>query len=473
MVRVTAADPAPDGTAPADEGEAPTAVPLLEPRDGLPPVVDTAEALDRVVAALARGTGPVAVDAERASGYRYGQRAYLVQLRREGSGTALIDPIALPDLSAVQAVIGDEEWVLHAASQDLACLAEVGLVPARLFDTELAGRLLGHPRVGLGALVQTELGLALEKGHSAADWSTRPLPEPWLHYAALDVEVLVELRDVLAEQLRDQGKQEWARQEFAALLDAPGPPPRVDPWRRTSGVHRLRQRRQLATVRSLWEARDALARRMDVSPGRVLPDAAIVEAAAAQPPSAEALGALPGFSGRGQRRRIATWWKAVDAARQLPDAALPPPAPRADGPPPARAWRDRDPDAAARLDACRGALRDVADQHGLPVENLLSPDAVRRLAWQPPDPLDAGVVARFLTERGARVWQVELTAALLADALAAAIAASAASAATADASPADPAAEEPDGTGAADAAAQPAVQPAARSRRRRRPPRQV
>jgi ribonuclease D len=261
----------------------PPAVPLLAPRDGLPPVIETSTQLVEYAEALAAGTGPVAVDAERASGYRYGQRAYLVQMRRNGSGSGLIDPVPLPDLSVIQDAVGDAEWVLHAANQDLPCLAEVGLVPKRIFDTELAARLAGLPRVGLGAVVESLLGLSLQKGHSAADWSTRPLPEEWLVYAALDVEVLVDLRDALAEILAEQGKTEWARQEFEAILAAGPPAPKADPWRRTSGVHGLRSRRQLGMLRSLWQARDDMARRRDVAPGRVLPDAAMVSAVQADP----------------------------------------------------------------------------------------------------------------------------------------------------------------------------------------------
>ena len=272
-----------------------------------------------MVEGLAAGSGPVAIDAERASGYRYGQAAYLVQLRRADIGTVLIDPRELPDLAALGAAIGTDEWVLHAASQDLPCLAELGLRPERVFDTELAGRLLGYARVGLGAIVEEVLGLSLEKGHSAADWSTRPLPEPWLRYAALDVEVLVELRDVLAAQLDEQGKREWAEQEFAAIVAAPPTPPRVDPWRRTSGLHRVRKRRQLAVVRSLWERRDEVARRRDIAPGRVLPDSAIVAAALASPRTEEDLVALPVWGGRSMRRQTSTWLPAITAALALPD----------------------------------------------------------------------------------------------------------------------------------------------------------
>ena len=115
-----------------------------------------------------------------------------------------------------------------------------------MFDTELGARLLGLERVGLAAVVADALGLGLAKEHSAVDWSTRPLPTEWLRYAALDVEVLVEVREVLAERLAVAGKAEWAAQEFEAVRTAPPPPPRVEPWRRVSGLHTIRDARRLA-----------------------------------------------------------------------------------------------------------------------------------------------------------------------------------------------------------------------------------
>ncbi|MGY1726931.1 ribonuclease D [Geodermatophilus sp. SYSU D01062] len=392
-------------------------MPLLAPRDGLPPVIDTPDALARYADALRGGTGPVAVDAERASGYRYGQRAYLVQLRRAGAGTGLVDPVPLGDLSVVQDAIADAEWVLHAANQDLPCLAEIGMVPSRVFDTELAARLAGLPRVGLAAVVESLLGYSLVKGHSAADWSTRPLPEEWLVYAALDVEVLVDLRDALAALLEEQGKTEWARQEFAAILAAGPPAPRQDPWRRTSGVHGLRNRRQLGMLRSLWQARDDLARRRDVAPGRVLPDAAMVAAVQADPQTEGALLELPVFRGRANRRLVGTWFGALARGRALPEAELPPHSRPGDGPPPVNRWADRDPAAATRLQTARKALAALSEELSVPVENVLSPDLVRRLMWTPPEPRDAETVAAALRAGGAREWQVGLTRDLLTDAL--------------------------------------------------------
>jgi ribonuclease D len=373
-------------------------------------------ALAATVDAFAAASGPVAVDAERASGYRYGQRAYLVQLRRRGAGTALIDPIACPDLSALGAALSDTEWVLHAANQDLPCLAEIGMRPTSLFDTELAARLLGYPKVGLGPLTESVLGFELEKGHSAADWSTRPLPEEWLRYAALDVELLIELRDVLAAQLEETGKAEWAKEEFDALVAATPPEPKADPWRRTSGLHRVRDKRQLAAVRELWLERDALAQTRDVSPKRVLPDAAIIEAALAMPTSVRQLTALPVFRGRAQRREARRWFRALTAARGLDEADLPPLTKRYDGPPPARSWAAKEPTAAQRLAAARAAILELAEEHAVPVENLLAPETLRRTAWAPPDPITPETISAAFLDRGAREWQVRLTAEAVASA---------------------------------------------------------
>lgn len=372
--------------------------------------------LAEVLAAFAAGTGPVAVDAERASGYRYGQRAYLIQLRRAGAGTALIDPIACPDLSGLGEALADTEWVVHAATQDLPCLAEVGMRPSRLFDTELAGRIAGFPRVGLGPMTENVLGYRLAKEHSAVDWSTRPLPEPWLKYAALDVEVLVDLRDALEAELTGQGKLEWALEEFAAIVAAPRPAPRVDPWRRTSGLHKIRRRRQLAAVRELWQTRDRLAQERDVSPGRVLSDAAIVAAALAMPANLGALQAVAGFGPRVHRRQLEQWLAALDRSRAVPETELPPAAAPHEGPPPPRAWAEKDPVAAARLSGARAAVSELAEKLKLPAENLITPELVRRVSWEPPAEPTVPAVGGALRALGARGWQVELVAPVVAQA---------------------------------------------------------
>lgn len=390
-----------------DNAEVPEPAPA-EPRDGVPEVITTSAALQSYADALARGTGPLAVDAERASGYRYSQRAYLIQLRREGAGSALIDPIAVPDLAPIAEATAGVEWILHAATQDLPCLAEVGLVPSSLFDTELAGRLLGRERVNLGALVRSELGHVLEKGHGAADWSVRPLPANQLRYAVLDVEFLIELRDALQSALIEVGKWEWAAQEFTALLAFRPRERGDDAWRKTSGIHGVRKARNLAVVRELWRERDRVATRSDIATGRILPDSAIVAAAIALPKNVDELSALPPFSGRGQQRRRTTWWAAIERAYALPDEDLPATSVAPTGPPPPRAWADRNPAAFARLEAAKSIVNEISEARGLPAENIINPELMRRLCWEPPADINEAGVEAALMDAGARPWQAGL-----------------------------------------------------------------
>lgn len=410
-----AAPPQPEGIEEAPQAEPREPVLLDMPRDGVPEVITTAPGLARAARAIAAGTGPVAVDAERASGFRYGQRAFLVQLRREGSGSWLIDPVPFENLDPIQEAIGDETWILHAASQDLPCLRELGLEPARLFDTELAARIAGLPRVGLGPAVEALLGLRLAKEHSAADWSTRPLPEPWLRYAALDVEVLDELRVELIKILEADGKLEYAEQEFEAVRTAPPAPPRVDPWRRTSGLHQIRDRRTLAAVRALWETRESLARTRDTAPGRLIPDSALVAAAKAMPKSVPALLKTPGFHGRSASKDAPKWLRALQDASTTSE--LPPNQVPSNSPPPPKVWADKDPVAAARLQTARARVARTAESLNIPTENLLTPDTLRRLCWNPPAAIDPDTVADALRALGARAWQIDLVGPVLTVAL--------------------------------------------------------
>lgn len=395
---------------------------LTTPIEGVPSIVTTPEALQQTISALRAGSGPVAVDAERAHGFRYSQRAYLIQLRRAGSGTHLVDPIAFgqpAELSQLGVAVSDAEWVIHAANQDLRCLFEVGMVPRTLFDTELAARLLGYPRVALGTMIEELLGVRLLKEHSASDWSHRPLPQEWLIYAALDVELLIELRSQLAARLVDAGKWAWAEQEFAALVASAGvsPEPRRDPWRRTSGIHHVHTRRGLAYVAELWYARDAIAQRLDKAPSRILPDTAITELASHKHPDRPILRKIPAFSRRQARRVEANWLEALDVVARMPEAALPPMHIPNDGPPQSRMWPAKNPGAAARLAAVREALLTIAERHQLPMENLITPDHLRRLAWRPPAPVTEESIDEALSSLGARPWQRELTVTAITKAL--------------------------------------------------------
>ena len=397
---------------------------LTAPYKGLPEVVATPEQFDEMLGELSKGAGPFAVDAERASGYRYSSRAYLIQIKRTDGGLHLIDPIPFGSgdihFQKLNDLWSGEEVILHASTQDLPCLRELGLNPTKLFDTELAGRLVGLPRVGLGALVESLLDIGLAKEHSAQDWSIRPLPEDWLNYAALDVELLIELRNEIEKLLIEKKKLEWAHEEFAAILAAPPAAKRIDPWRRTSGMHKVKKRQQLAVVKSLWEARDDLAAHLDISPGRVLSDLAISTIALASD-------SAPLTSKRelekvlrpiGLRARwfenTPRWLKAIESALALSEDDCPPTRTKSEALPPIKMWRDRFPEKFIPLSHARHEMSLKAAELELPVENLLTPELLRQVCWRLPAPED---IPGLLRELGARPWQIDLATPILTYAL--------------------------------------------------------
>jgi ribonuclease D len=371
-------------------------------------VIDTREGYLAAVEAIAAGNGPIAIDAERASGFRYSQRAYLIQIFRRGSGTFLFDPPAIGDFSELNDAIREEEWILHAASQDLTCLREVGLDPTRLFDTELGARLAGLPRVGLGTVVEDLLGIHLAKEFSAADWSTRPLPQAWLVYAALDVELLVDLREAMGRILDDAGKTDIAAQEFESVLGRDFKPVREQPWRRLSGVHAVKGPKNLAVARELWIARDNYAQETDTAPGRLVPDRALVAAARVLPETKRDLVAIREFTGRASRSQIDRWWDAIQAG--LASTDIPVLRPSGETLPPPRAWPDKNPDADRRLKAARAAVTEISTELSIPLENLLTPELLRRLCWSPPENVEGDSIRTALLDMGARTWQVDATA---------------------------------------------------------------
>jgi ribonuclease D len=368
------------------------------------------EALDDLNAA----EGPLAVDAERASGFRYSQRAYLVQVHRAGSANYLIDPLGVGDLGDLTAEFSGVEWIIHAAHQDLPCLREVGVDPQLLFDTELGARLAGLARVGLQGVVEDVLGLRLAKEHSAADWSTRPLPESWLTYAALDVELLPRVRDEIHRILKEQNKLDIAHQEFDAQLSLSSAPARTEPWRRLSGLHQVRGPRKLALARELWETRESYAQEIDTAPGRLVPDRSLIAAVMADPSTKRDLAGLKEFHGRASRSQLDRWWGAIERGRATED--LPAARTSSEGPPPPRIWSEKRPEAWARLQAAKEVLATRSEELNIPVENLLTPDFLRRLCWEPPAQNSTTELGSALLALGARQWQVTLVAEALVEA---------------------------------------------------------
>ncbi|MBD3688818.1 HRDC domain-containing protein [Nanchangia anserum] len=398
-----------------------SAVPVTEtPRGGIPDVCANADDVERAYRALAAGHGPLLCDVERAAGYVYSHRAYLVQLARAGSGIWLLDPIAAADAPAFAAIgelMGDNEVVLHAADQDLENLRELGMAPGRLFDTELAARLLGMTNVSLAGLHRDLLGIHLAKAHQTSDWSRRPLPDDWRAYAALDVDYLGQIRDILAARLVDAGREEWAEQECDHVLHAAPKPAKSDPWR-VSGAGKLRDRRQLAALRALWQARDELGRRDDREPAKYLATRALVPLAELNPTSVRsAMRSIPELKFKRTRQHLDVWQNALDEARALDETELPP-LRRAHEPgalAPMKDWRYRAPSALARLETIKAGLRAVSDVLGIRADLVLAPAAQRRLAWEG---ATEGDIEQRLRDLDARPWQIRLTRDLLERALA-------------------------------------------------------
>ena len=401
--------------------------PLLTPRAGVPEVISTDSKFEEMIGQLLKGDGPIAIDAERASGYKYSQRAYLIQIYRNNGGLHLIDPIPFHGSDLWQKFnenFAGYEWVIHASTQDLPCLLELGLNPQTLFDTELGARIAGCPKVGLGPLSESLLELQLAKEHSAVDWSIRPLKAEWLTYAALDVDVLLDIREKVEALLIEKNKLEWAKEDFSSILknfkEKQDPPAKPDRWRRTSGMHKVRDRLNMTIIRDLWISRNELAQELDLAPGRVLGDEAIVEIAIKRPTTAEAMAKVISWRTKLDAPPFGRWLAVLNKSLLTPldeqvEIRVP-----STSMPPIKIWKDKNPLGYARLTHARGKIAELSTEIEIPAENLITPELVRKLCWELP-PVDQSkyeeYVASQLKSYGARDWQIDQVAPLIASAL--------------------------------------------------------
>lgn len=375
-------------------------------------LIDNQESLINCCNNLEKDEQPYAIDAERASGFKYSQRAYLLQISSATSDIYLIDPTSIKDLTPLRQLLNNKSWILHAATQDLPCLFELELKPGEIFDTELAARLLSLPHVGLGGLLEDELQITLDKEHSAADWSKRPLPQDWLVYAALDVEFLHQLRKSLTQKLIDNNKLNLAQQEFKALCSWQSPGLRNDPWRRTSGMHEVRGGQDSAIVRQIWLKRDEIAQQRDIAAGRVLNDAGIVEIAAKKPKTVQELKDLASIKYRPAKNDAEIWFEQLQIALQMGPDQWPVKQKGAESYPAPKSWLEKRPEAYHRLQFVKAQLHKLSEELLIPVEHLCSPDLVKKWCWdKPTDQLET--INEWLISQGARDWQAQNLAPVL------------------------------------------------------------
>ncbi len=211
------------------------------------------------------------IDTEADSLHHYSEKLCLIQLAVDGH-FALIDPLALPDLSELLALLDKTEIWLHGADYDLTLLKRTyDWSPHRICDTQIAARLCGQRPFGLAALVERHCGVVLCKSSQKADWSQRPLPAKMQAYAVDDVRYLGRIADILIRELTEKGRLDWFTQSCATLRsDVLKRPDRdkEDAWR-INGSGRLKPA-GLAVLRELWQWRDATAASRDVPPFKVL-----------------------------------------------------------------------------------------------------------------------------------------------------------------------------------------------------------
>ncbi|AZA09134.1 HRDC domain-containing protein [Corynebacterium pseudopelargi] len=351
---------------------------LSTPRDGLPALCTTPSQLRKAERTLAKGTGAIAVDTERAGGIRYNDRAFLLQLRRAGSGTVLIDPEPHREVvgPALEPALSQTTWVLHDAATDLPSLYALGLYPADIFDTAVAAKLLNITPYRLPELSAALIGYTMHKSHGGEDWSRRPLPKAWRNYAALDVEVLLELAQACQKRLDAAGKSQWAKEEFEFIQHKATPlaPPR---WEDSKAANSVSKPQELAVIRALWHHRDALAMAMDVAPHRLLPDKAMVAIATKRPRSVSQLMRLSAFP-RDLRGHAGEWLNVAQAGI----AAQPwPKRPRRQSTISASAWKKRDPSGFERLLAAETALEQVQADINVEADTLMSRRTLRKVCW--------------------------------------------------------------------------------------------
>jgi ribonuclease D len=360
-----------------------------------PRLIATPGELSELLAEL-RGEPVLAVDTEAASFHRYVDRIYLIQVSTRDQ-TALIDPLAVPDLEELGALLaeGRTETVFHDADYDLRLFdLQYGFRATRLFDTQIAAEFLGEPGLGLAALLGRYFGVQVDKKFQRADWSARPLSPEMLAYAAADTAHLVALRDLLEARLEQAGRLSWAQEEFEQLAGVrwTADEDREPGWLRLKGAKALRPR-QLAILREVYHWRQEVALESDRAEFRIVGNEALLAIAQTAPENAETLATIRGMGREILGRRGPAILAAIARAQRLHESDLPL-VPR-----PPRPVRDLAMEARlTRLKAARGVL---SERYGLAPGVLCPNSLLEAIAKASPTSL-----AELGATPGVRRWQL-------------------------------------------------------------------
>ena len=370
-------------------------------------LIESQGEFERLIAKFAEAP-LLAVDTEAASFHRYRDRVYLLQLSGRDT-TAVVDPLAVADLSAFGAVLASPaiEIIFHDADYDLRLLEhEFGFRATNLFDTRIAAQLLNEPGIGLAALLEKYIGVKLDKRFQRADWSARPLSAGMLDYAAADTRYLPTLRDILMQRLEEMGRLEWAREEFTLLERVHWSVSEDDEpaWLRMKGAKALRPR-QLAILREVHGWRDGLARKADKAAFRIINNEPMLAISKAQPTDLAALKAIPGVGHDLLERRGNELLAVVQRGLDVPDRELP----RVERPP----RRAADPAFDARVERLKVARTAAATRLDLAPGVLCPNGTLEAIARAQPTTLD-----ELRAVPSVRRWQADAIGAVLLEALA-------------------------------------------------------
>lgn len=342
-------------------------------------------ALERLARLLAN-EAIVAVDTESNSLYAYREQVCLIQFSIPDHDF-VVDPLALRDLSSLASLFRNPhiEKVFHAAEYDLLCLKrDFGFEFANLFDTMVAARILGRKEVGLGALLEAEFGVQVNKKFQRANWGARPLPQYLLAYAQVDTHYLIPLRNRLRAELEARGLWPLASEDFQRLSRVSNDrlSNHKDACWRVSGAHDLPPQ-SAAVLNELCRYREQVARALNRPLFKVFGDRVLLAIARDCPTRLEELRRIPGMSPRQVERHGRELLAAVQRGLST-HPLFPPSTPR--------------PDEAflARLEVLRTWRKKTAQKMGVQSDVILPRDILHAIAEL--DPQSEGDLANLMKD---------------------------------------------------------------------------
>jgi len=277
-----------------------------------------------------------ALDTESNSLYSYYPKVCLIQISAPGDYPNddplavvdyLVDPIRINNLDGLSKLLANPaaEIVMHAAENDMLLLhRSFGIHFGRVFDTQLAARILGWSQVGLAAILEERFGVVSDKRMQRTNWGKRPLTPQQIAYAQMDTHYLLALRSQLIAELKEKDRWEEAQDAFALLVKNDYTD-RVVEERSFWQMKCARQlpANHLAALEALWLWREEQARQQDRPPFKIITDAELADLAAALPSSRAALSSVVSLGERHQERYGGELLRIIAETRHRPPPAPP------------------------------------------------------------------------------------------------------------------------------------------------------